>query len=240
MQNQLEIMWLCQGGFLFIIGDTRIVVDPYLSNSLLARGIDRMQAIPIAIEDLNPDYVCFTHDHADHFDEKTVTRLAKIYPNCQFVGPTSTFNHFLNLGLNINNPFIVIDNGENTQTDLFTVYAVPAYHTDRYAVGFIIKWAAHRALYISGDSEYYNTMHTDILAIAPKIDVAFICINGKLGNMNAEDAATLMNQIKPALAIPMHYGLFKENTTDPNIFITLMKQAGIKCMELTAGKSIII
>jgi L-ascorbate metabolism protein UlaG (beta-lactamase superfamily) len=47
------------------------------------------------------------------------------------------------------------------------------------------------------------------------IDVMFICINGKLGNMNADDAARLTGIIAPRVAIPTHYGMFESNTEDP-------------------------
>lgn len=235
-KDKLEIMWLCQGGFLFIFDNVRIVIDPYLSNSLSARGIERMQPVPVAIEDLKPDYVCFTHDHGDHFDEETVRKIVSLYPDCQFIGPTSTFNHFVDLGFESDRLFSVIDSGEKIKTSLGELYTIPAYHTDRYSVGFVIKWASGHTTYISGDTEYHEDIAASILTISNKIDTAFICINGKLGNMNANEAYTLMKEIKPTLTIPMHYGLFAENTVDPAIFVKLMGQAGLKTRILTAGE----
>lgn len=37
--------------------------------------------------------------------------------------------------------------------------------------------------------------------------------------MNIADAARLNGHIQPQFAIPMHYGMFKENTADPDEFI---------------------
>ena len=48
-----------------------------------------------------------------------------------------------------------------------------------------------------------------------KLDAAFICINGKLGNMNVEEAVRLTRILRPKLAIPCHYGMFDSNTEDP-------------------------
>lgn len=239
-KNKLEIIWLCQGGFLFILNNLRIVIDPYLSNSLSARGIERMQPVPIAIEELKPDYVCFTHDHGDHFDEETVRKIVTLYPDCQFIGPTSTFNHFVNLGFESDRLFSVINSGEKIEISLGELHAIPAYHTDKYSVGFIIEWASGCTIYISGDTEYHTNIADNILSINKQIDIAFVCINGKLGNMNADEACRLMKEIRPALTIPMHYGLFAENTVDPTIFIKLMEQNGLKAMPLIAGESITI
>jgi L-ascorbate metabolism protein UlaG (beta-lactamase superfamily) len=37
--------------------------------------------------------------------------------------------------------------------------------------------------------------------------------------MNVEEAARFMAELRPGLAVPMHYGLFAENTADPNEFV---------------------
>ena len=50
------------------------------------------------------------------------------------------------------------------------------------------------------------------------IDVMIICINGRLGNMNAEDAARLTKILSPRVGIPTHYGMFASNTEDPTAY----------------------
>lgn len=238
-EDRLEVTWLCQGGFLLVIRGFRLVIDPYLSNSLLVRGLDRMVPIPVKIENLKPDYVCFTHDHADHFDTETVTEIVRMYSHCRFIGPTSTFNHFVNLGFD---PalFTVLDNRDVFANDIFTINAIQAFHTDKYAIGLVICWGTNRSLYISGDTEYDKDIVWEISKVSRQTDVAFVCINGKLGNMNADEALVLIKELKPALAIPMHYGLFAQNTTDPLPFVEAVNQNGIKCMELIAGVLIVV
>jgi L-ascorbate metabolism protein UlaG (beta-lactamase superfamily) len=54
--------------------------------------------------------------------------------------------------------------------------------------------------------------------------------------MNAQDAIELTSQLNPKLAIPMHYGMFAENTEDPQIFLEGCRQKIIKSIELTLGK----
>jgi L-ascorbate metabolism protein UlaG (beta-lactamase superfamily) len=54
--------------------------------------------------------------------------------------------------------------------------------------------------------------------------------------MNAQEAIELTSQLNPKLAIPMHYGMFAENTEDPHIFLEGCRQKNIKSIELTLGK----
>ena len=102
MGNLKNIVWLCQAGFLFELDNVRVVVDPYLTNSCgKPRGrFDRMVPAPISFEALNPDYVFFSHDHRDHYDDETVPVLYKMYENCFFAGPISTCEHFKVQGFN--------------------------------------------------------------------------------------------------------------------------------------------
>ena len=102
------------------------------------------------------------------------------------------------------------DEGEKITVGAFTVEAVYALHSVP-AIGVLVH---HKdiTLYISGDTEYDEglTRLKD-----RKIDVMIICINGRLGNMNAEDAARLTRILAPRVGIPTHYGMFESNTEDP-------------------------
>ncbi|MBO5370417.1 MAG: MBL fold metallo-hydrolase, partial [Clostridia bacterium] len=68
------------------------------------------------------------------------------------------------------------------------------------------------AMYFSGDTEY----HEKLEQLSDKnIDIMFICINGKLGNMNVNEAIKLTRIINPKVGVPMHYGMFESNTENP-------------------------
>ena len=41
--------------------------------------------------------------------------------------------------------------------------------------------------------------------------------------MSYEDAATLTMMVRPCLVVPMHYGMFAENTVDPQLFVRALK-----------------
>ena len=53
-----------------------------------------------------------------------------------------------------------------------------------------------------------------------KIDLMFICINGRLGNMNVDEAVRLTECIAPRVGIPTHYGMFESNTEDPQKYVS--------------------
>ena len=49
-------------------------------------------------------------------------------------------------------------------------------------------------------------------------DITFICINGRLGNMNVDEAVITAGKIGAKVNVPNHYGMFASNTEDPHAF----------------------
>ena len=88
-------------------------------------------------------------------------------------------------------------------------------------------------LYLSADSEYDDKL---INKFTENCNIILICINGRLGNMSLEEALKVVKALKPETALPMHYGLFAENTADPKPFIEECINSGIKSFEMTLGK----
>jgi len=75
-------------------------------------------------------------------------------------------------------------------------------------------------IFFSGDTEYDTTLRRLRTAA---IQVAFLCINGVGGNMNAHEAALLGWQMGAHTLVPMHHFLWKnatggdEATLDPEV-----------------------
>ena len=115
-----------------------------------------------------------------------------------------------------------------------------AKHSDEYAMGFVFDFGGKK-IWLSGDTEFDLAIADEVLSLTEnQIDVAIICINGKLGNMNSDDAVALIKSMKPKLAIPMHYGLFAGNTADPTPFKQELESANIACKVMDAGETIVI
>lgn len=119
---------------------------------------------------------------------------------------------------------------------IFKITVTPAYHSDPFSVGCLMK-TGDKTVYYSGDTLLSDTLFEDINTLKTRpIDIFFIIINGRLGNMNVQEAIELTSKLKPKLAILMHYGMFVENTEAPSVFIEGCHQKNINARELKLGK----
>jgi L-ascorbate metabolism protein UlaG (beta-lactamase superfamily) len=227
----MNITWLTQGSFLFENNDTRIVVDPYMSNCLETRGLKRLVDFPLSLEELKPDLLICSHDHLDHLDPETVKKIAALYPKCIFWGPKSCCEHFRQLGI-AEDKIVLLEEGETYTFGKFSIIPVPAMHSDPDSVGFVIE--EDKKVYLSADSKYDDGL---INKYNSDSDVVLICVNGTLNNMSINDALNVVKQIKPKFAFPMHYGLFAGHTVHPKPFVDGCEKLGIKSKALQAGIS---
>lgn len=224
--GRVAVQWLGQGGFAFKAhaGDV-IVVDPYLSDSVGAGGgPSRLVDIPIRPRDLSLDYLFLTHDHIDHTDPRTAPIIAQSNPDALIVCPPSSARLLSRCGVPQTQMQTSMP-GQSIEFPNFTAHVVPAQHSED-SVGFVFEFndegsnADGPVVYITGDTEYNDALAGHVEAYGP--DVLLVPINGRLGNMNARDAARLTAEIEPAEVIPMHYGMFAENTADPNEFLSFL------------------
>ena len=208
MKKDLKIRWIGQGGYLLSDGKTEICIDPYLSDVVnRVAGRARMVEPPFAPEALKSDLVICTHDHLDHIDIDAIPKMDKSIP---FAAPTHAEKTLRSCGVTRYMPF---DEGQTYRVGALEIEAVYAHHSVP-AIGVLIRHGGV-TLYISGDTEYDERLE----ALKDKsIDVMIICINGRLGNMNAEEAARLTKIISPRAAIPTHYGMFESNTENPEVY----------------------
>jgi L-ascorbate metabolism protein UlaG (beta-lactamase superfamily) len=72
-------------------------------------------------------------------------------------------------------------------------------------------------IYHTADTEYFEGIGQEAAALG--IDLMTICINGRWGNMGIPEAVKVTVMVDPAAVLPMHWGLFTENTADPQQFI---------------------
>ena len=208
MKEDLKICWIGQGGYLLSDGETEICIDPYLSDVVnRVAGRARMVEPPFAPEALKSDLVICTHDHLDHIDIDAIPKMDKSIP---FAAPTHAEKTLRSCGVTRYMPF---DEGQTYKVGAFEIEAVYAHHSVP-AVGVLVHHGG-LALYISGDTEYDARLEG---LKDKKIDLMIICINGRLGNMNAVDAARLTKILSPKVAIPTHYGMFESNTENPEVY----------------------
>ena len=65
-----------------------------------------------------------------------------------------------------------------------------------------------------------------------------VCINGKMGNMDIDEAVKLTRCLRPKVVIPNHYGMFADNTADPFQFRARLLSTGAEstCVILKIGE----
>ena len=204
----MKIRFLGQSGYVLKTENSEIIIDPYLSDSV-NRVANRPRILPIPIQPKNIkcDAVICTHNHLDHLDPDTV---AEIIDNQFFITTNEGKTELLKMG---KSNVVSLDVGESIDVRDFEITAVFGDHTVE-AFGLIIK-AEDKTLYFSGDT-LYNERLFDIAKYKP--DITFICINGKLGNMNVNEALVVAERIGAKINIPNHFDMFETNSENPYLF----------------------
>lgn len=197
---------LGQSGYELKSGSSRILIDPYLSDSV-GKLHGRPRMLPVPVVEMPCDGVFCTHNHLDHLDPETVV----MFPENQHFF-TTTEGCWALQALN-RHQCTALSEGQPVTVGDFTVIPVFAAHTVE-AVGLIVK-AEGITLYFSGDTLFDERLY-EIAAYQP--DITLICINGRLGNMTCEEALVTAKAIGAGVNIPNHYDMFASNSADPNLF----------------------
>lgn len=204
----MTIRFLGQSGYIIKTEKAEIIIDPYLSDSVnRVAGRQRTLPIPINPQNISCEAVICTHNHLDHLDPDTIAQIN----DGQFFITTSEGKTVLS-GLGKDN-VVSLSVGETIVVGDIEITAVFADHTVE-AFGLIVK-ADNKTLYFSGDT-LYNEKLFDIAKYHP--DITLICINGRLGNMNVEEALITAKRIGAKINIPNHYDMFASNSENPRTF----------------------
>ena len=206
----MKIIWLGQAGLLFIKNGFKIMIDPYLSDSVekINPASFRRQAVDESLFEIKPDVMIFTHNHLDHYDPETVCRFISADTNIVVLSPASVWQEVRKIGggnnyIQFNIHTVWTENGIK-----FT--AVKAEHSDISAIGVIID-DGDKKYYVTGDTldheEIFGDIPNDIYAV-------FLPVNGVGNNMNMTDAARFAKRINAERTVPMHIGMFDEITAD--------------------------
>jgi L-ascorbate 6-phosphate lactonase len=209
----MKITWLGQAGLLFDNGNIKVMIDPYLSDSVEKINPANWRRVPVKKEifDIEPDVLIFTHDHLDHYDPETAPRFfEKTDKKMLVLCPSSVWQKARTHG-----------NGHNyVQFDRLTEWtdygmrfsAVHAEHSDAFAIGVIIEdLDTGKTYYVTGDTLYNKKVFADL---PDGLDFIFLPINGVGNNMNEVDAARFFKASGAKVAIPLHVGMFDEKSPD--------------------------
>ena len=202
----MKITWLGQAGFLFETGNLKIMIDPYLSDSVKKINPKNYRRVPVKEElfEIKPDIMIFTHNHLDHYDPETVEKFITEDSGILVLAPQSVWGEVRKIGGNNN---YVQFNRHTAWTEKGVNFrAVKAEHSDITPIGVIID-DGEKKYYVTGDTLYNEDIFEDI---PDDIYAVFLPVNGVGNNMNMTDAKRFLERINPEFAVPVHCGMFDE------------------------------
>lgn len=233
--SHVRLFWLGQAGFLIESEAGRILLDPYLSDSLAIkyRGTKfphmRMMPPPVKPECLkNIDVYFVTHGHTDHLDPGTIGSVARGNPECCFIVPAACSDLAVSRGVP-RDCLIQADAFTPIQIGDIKIYPIPSAHETliiddaghHLYLGYIISIHG-LTFYHSGDCVPYPGLVKNL--VSHHIDVGLLPINGRdavrtangiAGNFSLEEAVDLASTAGFRKVIGHHYGMFDFNTVDP-------------------------
>ncbi|WP_462219471.1 MBL fold metallo-hydrolase [Ferruginibacter sp.] len=236
-KKHFHLWWLGQSGYLLQWKGKRILLDPYLSDSLSKKYLTtdkphaRISVLVVKPELLkNISIVTSSHNHTDHLDAETLIPVLKNNPGIQFIIPEAN-RIFVADRIKCKNDFpIGLNDGQSVTIDGFTFHGILAKHNEidrdeksncKY-MGYVIEFGEYK-IYHSGDTLWFDGM---VELLKPfQVDVALLPINGNkperkvAGNLDCKEAAELGKAINAKIVIPCHYDLFEFNTADVNEFV---------------------
>ncbi len=243
-ESRFHLWWLGQSGYLLSWKGTKILIDPYLSDSLTKKYANTDKPhIRISERVIDPSLltgisiVTSSHNHTDHLDKETLVPLIKNNPGITFIAPEAN-RDFVSGRIEMPNDFPVgLTDGQSISIGEFTFHGIPAKHNEIERddkgnckfMGYVISFGEWD-IYHSGDTLWFDGLE-DLLKPF-HVDVALLPINGNdpsrgvAGNLNSHEAAVLGKAIGAGIVIPCHYDMFAFNTADPENFKNEAKKIG--------------
>lgn len=202
----MEIRFLGHACFELTDGDTRVLVDPFLTGNPKAA---------VEAGDVNPTHIFLTHGHADHIGD--TVDIAK-RTGAQTVAIVELANELGDSGVeNVVDPNI----GGTVEFDGGWVRLTPAWHTavspngtPHTPAGLVINLGG-TTVYHLGDTALFSDLA--LPGKRDRIDVALMCIGGHY-TMDRHDAVAAAELVGAGTVIPCHYDTFPPIETDAEAF----------------------
>src|SRR4051812_16071878 len=210
----MDIRFLGHAAFELSEGDTRVLVDPFLTGNPKAA---------VSADEVNPTHIFLTHGHADHIGD--TVDIAK-RTGATVVAIVELANELSESGVaDVKDPNI----GGTVDLGWVSVRLTPAWHTSTTPkgtvstpAGLVVELGGKR-IYFAGDTALFSD-----LALPAKrghLDLAVIPIGGHY-TMDRFDAVVAAELIKADQVIPSHFNTFPPIETDAQAFKADVQNAG--------------
>ena len=164
------------------------------------------------------DIIFITHNHYDHYSPEDIKKVRK--KDTVVVAPIDLLDDLLLL-LFVKESIILVKPDEKYNVKGIDFKTIRAYNINK---NFHLKeynWVGY--LVTIKDIIYYIAGDTDVTAENKQVkcDVAFVPVGGTY-TMDYKEAAKFVNEIKPKIAVPTHYGEVVGSKEDGKNFSRLL------------------
>jgi L-ascorbate metabolism protein UlaG (beta-lactamase superfamily) len=202
----VDIRFLGHSCFELSDGDTRVLVDPFLTGNPKAA---------VEASEVEPTHVFLTHGHADHWGD--VVDIAK-RTGAQCVAIAELAGELGDHGVeNTTDPNF----GGTVEFEGGWVRLVPAWHTSttpggtvNIPAGLVINLGG-KTVYHLGDTALFSDLR--LVAERDELDAALVCIGGHY-TMDRHDAVIACELIGARTVVPCHYDTMPVIETDAQAF----------------------
>jgi len=202
----MDIRFLGHPCFELTEGDTRVLIDPFLTGNPKAA---------VAADDVDPTHIFLTHGHADHYGD--IEGIAK-RTNAQVVAIVEIANELAGAGVeNVSDPNM----GGTVVFDDVWARLVPAWHTSTTPKGTanvpagVVVGLGGKVVYHLGDTALFSDLR--LVGERDPVDVALMCVGGHY-TMDRHDAVKAAGLVGARTVIPCHYNTFPPIETDAKAF----------------------
>jgi L-ascorbate metabolism protein UlaG (beta-lactamase superfamily) len=218
----VDIRFLGHSCFELTDGDTRVLMDPFLT------GNPKAAATP---DEVDPTHIFLTHGHPDHYGD--IVDIAK-RTSAQVVTIAEIAGELGEAGVeNLSDPNL----GGTVEFDDVWVKLVPAWHTSTTPNGTasvpagMVVGIGGKVVYHLGDTALFSDLR--LVGERTPVDVALMCIGGHY-TMDRHDAVEAAKLVGATTVIPCHYDTFPPVETDSQAFKAEVEDQTSSKVELLA------
>ena len=217
-----SLTWIGHSTFLIRVGGLKILTDPFFSDRASPVGFagpERLVPPGIGIDELpDIDAIVISHNHYDHFDIRSLERIAKRSPNARVLVPMGLADYVRRAGLqNVRE----MDWYETDDMGGVSFVSTPAIHRSNRGLfdvnqtlwtGWAIK-APDLRIWFAGDTGFGPVFEREVAPRVGPVDVALVPAGAFLPrdilrpvHVTPEEGLELARIMGAKMAIAMHWG----------------------------------